>query len=245
MIRNMQLACAYMALLLAGAMSPASAETRAADIKIRNLTGFNTPSVQKWILADHPALGARLAAGKYALWAYVDSLKDANGKNYCVAFTGLTQQGNEDKNARVPTDRFMGVKRHASLGKLTDEERRDCRSEALSIAIGELGKGDWKSLTSGADRWTAEAGSRKHEPADPTLYQVSYLGVGGESDIETPADFSRAFDYRALQLVILAGALTLGDEAVCYASAGIARELPITGIRDSHLSVMPTWIPCP
>lgn len=226
MIKNLKQVCACLALLVSGVMSPASAQTAPASVKIDNQTNFNTPSMQQLVLRDYPALGARLAGSKYALWVYVNNMMLGDGRNYCVAFAGLTHPGSGGRYARIPANRFMYASRFAKQGELAAAERDECRSGVINGAIDAVAKADWKGLTAEADRLTPEAGSRKRLPANADLYRVSYLGLGGHDEVEVPADFAKAFDYREVQIVVLAGALTIDDEVVCYASAGMAARAP-------------------
>lgn len=245
MIKHFKYACAGIALLLAGSAPHALAQTRPAAIKVENLTRFSNAAIQeKFVELAPPALSARLAASKHALWALVDSANLKDGQNYCIAFVGLTHPASAGRNARLPEMREVNVVRTSKRGAMNDDEWLACRGDALINAMNQLIARDWDADIRKVDAATAETGSRKPEPAKPGIYHLFYASAHATiDDIDAPEGFGNAFDYRQLQMNALSTALDFGDRIVCYALVGMSARAPdgrnprVPGYRYGKINV--------
>ncbi|WP_375771009.1 hypothetical protein NR798_08940 [Archangium gephyra] len=172
---------------------------------------------------------SHLRSSNDAIWVLTMSTTLPKGSNYCFAIIGLTEAAPAGRSARVPTITYSDAVLSNTLGKLDEEQRNDCMSQALKGAASGFVKAPLADLLENIEK-TRDQGKVSSAPADPTMARVYRSMVseeGGNRVFEAiPSDFRAAFDYRKLQWVVLARSYTFDQRAVCVALAGVAANAP-------------------
>lgn len=148
------------------------------------------------------------------------------GSRQCVAQVGLTHAPSDKGDMpRTPELRFLGGASDPSFSK------EKCESVAVTRALDELVRDDFKTLQAGLERTLLLGGKRTVEKFDGAIIYSRYSGMreAGSQYISSviPAWFSRAFDYRAVSLIKRFHKIEGdNDQVICFASLGLTSRAP-------------------
>jgi hypothetical protein len=206
--------------------SPAWAEEiDASKIRIHNLTGFSTLSLQQKIATLAKAEFVEAASsGPYTVYVHSQRAKMESAP-FCYAIVGITHTPSRDLNPRIPAHRSLSM---APLdpAKRTEADWNDCESNAVIKAFQSFAKSDLPSLLLDAEKTRAK-GKRAIEPRNDKLVHRRLLGNVGPDDVMAiSGSFSRHFDYRHVSLSVVADALVVDNRAYCFAMAGLSGRPP-------------------
>jgi hypothetical protein len=200
-------------------------------LRLVNYGGYySAASVEKDLRKslDEQFLGT-LDRERKAVFLLQDNLLVENGRNYCVAFMGITDVPPKGRLPRVPAALYSGLGRSNLQGKLTDDQLNGCMATALDTAIANFVAEAPESRLRDLER-TNEKGTRKGEPArDDAFVFTQGLSHDGTTSVlsSIPQEFEHAFDYRRLAWVVLATAAIFDNQqVVCYTVAGVAGRPP-------------------
>jgi hypothetical protein len=149
-----------------------------------------------------------------------------DGSRECVGEVGITHAPVGDKAMpRMPSNRFYGGASDPSLSQ------EACKSKAVWRALDALLGNEANALQATLDATLPSGGKRPVEKASNTMTTSTYLGMTevGNQYIrdEIPAWFARAFDYRAVAIVMRYTTVEADNgDLVCFASIGLTAPPP-------------------